>query len=1154
MTGPIDKFTISNNILDNIKKELSDDSIDKESLKNYLEMPYSLDEIVEAAEFEKKYAIYTYRYPDGFIPVEFEGSAPLELVNDTINDIPVASAPPLPVDNIPVAESVNDSPIGVIQDGIATGVIDSSFYYEIDRTSIDTIGNQYIMKKVDIDTMISENIEDLIVGEELIRENREKYGDLIDMFKNNEDRYESFTDSDALKDDIINLYDSETVDIPEFEKIYLEEEKIKESLQTDLDQRISQIEEVEKKVELYNNYFGRRKMRFINRYLRELKRSKNEDQIIKINEDLDIIKEEMEKQKNKNNQQNKQEIDFEKEMDIIYRLKNASKFNFINKMKYDLELIAGVYFTTSPEQNVREITFEGENSTNFLNQILKTSGIRPEIRRKKLIYQFLAVYYSEFNENMFVNDKEKFKFIYDIWLQENIPKRNSSLLPGLYISSIDSLNTTDKMKPVYDMNINKDKKTELLKVFKNYHKQMSNFENNKYKNMTSRYYYELEVNKQIDKESQQKSEQLNILKDSEIMKRAENHSKRTYNTLKTEEILFLQNISSTSKDVKSLITVNVTNYGSTKILKSDYDNLKTNKNTITYNEWLNLTDTQNLIEKNHGFIDIPLTNIRQWSKNYNDFTDKQKEIYSQNEIDADNFIWSESQYRNKNRVIKATFNEDTNSKITQEAKRLHQNNNVGKLNSFLSRNKKVLNSGSVFKKLQVGQPIIIDNIYFMKNSVNTLVKITEDLVIQAQENSIAVSKPIKKFQTNINKRFEIQLTNTQASYLETELKELGINKINIFNEYLINMLLNNYLDQELKTPETHEDIIENNERISRLTKSFSNIEKEKNNRIKGIFKFSSLIIDRKLYENKNKTPKQSMKIILDDWLETKFNYPEKKEKVREFLKKNNFYLTEENSTTRTPNLKRKWNKFKTENSINIVGDPPYPRESVNVDYNLSSFTADIEDNMDNYAKNFTKKWYGNIFVGGGGLILGGLGIFGITQMFKDDQCNVSSFDVDTGERTKEDCNPLNIEEMTNYCARMSNNTEGKAYDYAIKIGDKYKRRYEDEGEILAQDPEKKCTADGASNIKPLLKKTDICHQSCSPIEDVEVEFTSQFTEIVTDTCLDKYNIPRGKNKISNILRMTGKSLGELTEECPIEKILALYVQGLTEEEYENQFF
>ena len=637
------------------------------------------------------------------------------------------------------------------------------------------------------------------------------------------------------------------------------------------------------------------------------------------------------------------------------------------------------------------------------------------------------------------------------------------------------------------------------------------------------------------------------------MKRAENHSKRTYNTLKPEEIIFLQNISSKSKEVKS-ITVNVTNYGSTKILKSDYDNLK-NKDTITYKEWLNLTDTQNLIEKNHGFIDIPLTNIRQWSKNYNNFTDKQKEIYSQNVIDADNFIWSESQYRNKNRVIKATFNKDTNSKITQEAQILHKNNNVGELNSFLSRNKKVLNSGSVFKKLQVGQPIIIDNIYFMKNSVNTLVKITEDLVIQAQKTSIPVSEPIKNFQAKINNRFETKLTDTQASYLEKELTALGIDKINIFNEYLINILLNNYLDQELKTPKTQEDIIKNNERISRLTRSFSNIEKEKNDRINNIFESSSLKIDRKLYEDKNKTPKQSMKIILDDWLETKLpNYADKKEKVKEFLVKNNFYLTEgkQNLTTRT--LKRKWDKFKTENSINIVGDPPYPRESVNVDYNLSSYIVDIEDNMNNYAKNFTKKWYGNIFVGGGGLILGGLGVFGVIQMFKDDQCNVSSFDVDTGERTKEDCNPLNIEEMTNFCARMSNNTEGKAYDYAIKIGEKYQRRHTDEGEFLAQDPEKKCTADDASNIKPLLKKTDICHQSCSPIEDVEVEFTSQFTEIVTDTCLDKYNIPRGKNKISNILRMTGKSLGELTEECPIEKILALYVQGLTEEEYENQFF
>ena len=1129
---PVDQFEISNNLLSKIKTKLSDDSIDKETLKNYLEMEHSLDEILEAAEFEKKYEIYKFRYPNGYgnpsaPPLSFEEgtnnavtpsappspfeeedirpSAPPSSFED--EDIR-PSAPELPDNNIPVAEAV-EVDIFDSFDSVGFGSIPNDYYYEIDRSKIDTETKQYKMKEVDINTMISDNLEDLSVGETLIRENRKKYGSLIDMFKMTKAETLAIASSDVIQDDVVSLYSSNTFDIPPFEKIYLEEKNIIEYLQPDEDKMRTEFEQLEKRVELYNNYFGRKKMRSINRSFKSFKSSKNlektqyGERLNELNGNLDMLKDKM-------NIEN--ENDFEKKMDIKYRFRILKKnFKFY---KFD------------------DISIESGDPAFILDKILKDVVKNDNInRRKKLISQFLAVYYSEMNKDMFNDKPDKFEFIYNIWKEESLNKKERSKLPS--IKDIKDKYSRKEADTLFSMNYKTNKETKLLKVFKNYHDQMSNFENNKYKEKTSRDYYELEINKQIDTEEKEKNKKFKMLKDSQIIKRVENHRIETYNTIT------MKNIESFYIPVKMEV-VNVEGYGSTFKL---FHNLSSND--IPYSEWLSLQYTQEYITENHGLIDVPIVEGRSWMSYYNTLTKEAKEIYLQYEIDPDNFIFSEG----KGMTIKARFNKD-NEKIIEKAKKFHENNEISSLNSHLSKNEEVINSRSIFKKLLPGQVIQVDEMFFMINTNNKLIKVTKNIYDKMTEEYISGFKTVPGVKDIINSRFDILLNDDEVSYL---MDKFDAEKLSfcLFNDHLINKFLNEYLDKKLNTPTKQENITLKNEEISRLTKSFNKVELKKTIQIREIEKTnaSMVSVNNTLYNLKNKEPRATMKTVLDKWVE-KLD-PTKRTKTMKFLEDNNFYLTKENLSTRTIELRGKWNEFKKKNKIN-VDDPPFPRQYLDLDSNNTVSRA--ANNVTNYADNFLESLDTDSVEVAGALLMSALGtlaIFGIVLMTRED--NATTYNTETGERIKSDTdsNPLNIEQMTNFCERISSNGEGKKYEYDIKYGGQYQRRHTNEGELLAQDPKRRCTANDESNTN-LLKNKSICHQTCTEVTDLETQFTSQFSESVTDTCLDKYNIPRGKHKISDIVRMTGKSLNELTKECPIEKILAFYVDGLTEEEYENQ--
>ena len=1164
-------------ISSNEKFELVDDLRFK-NLKSYLETQYNLDEILDAAEFERIYREYT-----GVL---------LKIIEDNnlnLGDLSIDDPNPVPKLEEIIENRIPDSSL---QDIVINSISREEKFYTVDRNNIQD--GKYNMKENSLKDIIEKNYNKLRIGDYIIEGNKVKYGDSIDhmMVKSN----------------------SATVDISVFEELHIELKEKKVLLEEDLDDNTKKIitqrknnAMIEFKIQQYNLYLPRQnsKRRLLNRLYQKFKKDSSDLNAQNILREIDEL----------DNISGKYDIGLSRtdELDIQYRFNLAKKTINTNNSNNNMNVIENSIYDELRNANINK------NKT------------------KKLINQFFAVLYTQENVSddeirktaRIVFDKILNPIAIDNFNFDNIKNvlENENNFNGIinYIDKVNELEITYQRIDEIDSLKNQYNSIKFSNV-------ADSEEIENYQNILNQEMEELEI--------------------SEI---AKNHNTNFYRTLDEKDKLFKNQIETILYE-----TIVEGPSGNIRVFTREQ-----HTETIKYIDWLNLKETQETIANNNGYIDPPVIDegYDNWKGYYNNQSQKWRKVLDEDFISLDLFDWNEIEGE-----ITATFNPNkTPQSIMSKARELLRQNKITKLNKYMNSNKKYLDNSRIQQNLPVGQPIKINGVYFMKifgnnvirndpnlqNDTNQfLVKITEQQIREAQNNSIDIGNPINSrvLKKELEKKFNIKLNEKIINHIIS--KDILPNKLNIFNIHQINMILydikknisksdlrnerkelkdiletrGDYLTKEFEKMETvfnmlsAEDELDSNFRNSIEQQLIEQKIKPNKNLISKIFQHYQIekdLLEERKYFNENDDPRikgarknfftetyiplieeeynilkdrtianineidisvvdntsivknfedtslkleaqrtvfnlsrsnlrKTMTTILEDYANRYYpNNPE----VEEFFKKD-MWFKPQNLTKET--ILARWNMFKENNiaGINLEApDPPLPHDyaanSISYfeqAYRQSSVYFDI-------ASSYMNTRYGKAFQALGMLGLGGLGVFGFFQMTKEDQCNATIYDRETGERKKADteCNPLNIEEMTNFCERISNNAEEKTYIYDIKIGEKYQRRHTDEGEFLAQDPKRLCTGNDVSNTK-LLKKKSICSQSCSEYNTLEIE---EKREIVQQTCIERYNIPEGNHKLENIIRLTGKSLDELTNECSLETLLSKYVFGITENESQN---
>ena len=1150
-------------------------------LKSYLETPYNLDEILEVAEFERIYE----QYKDVLLKITEDNN-----LQNSIDDFNRYQPDLVPKLEEAIGNRFDESSLKEI---VMNNISEEKKFYTVDRNNIQD--GKYNMKENSLKDIIEKNYNKLRRGDYIIEENRIKYGDSIDNMK--------------VKNNL------EKVDISEFEELEtkLKEKKIVIEGDENAKKIIAQRKfnaEIEFAIQKYNLYLPRNnsERRLLNRYYDKYKRDSSDSNARSFFDKMDEL----------DRRPGKYDIGLTRteELDIQYRFNRAKK-----TINIDTFTLTGTFIDDIDDE-------------------LKEK-IKRRDKRKRLINQFFAVLYTleDVDENKI---KQTARIVFDKILNPiDIDNFNINInnIRNILENENNLNNIVNYRDEINELEIKKKKINEIDSVKNQYNSiKFSNIADSKeienYQNILNQEMEELEI--------------------SEI---ARNHNTNFYTTLGIKDNFF-------KKEIETMLyettVTELPSGGEMKVFTREE-----NTGNIKYIDWLNSTKTQETIANNNGYIDPPVIdeNYSNWNQYYNSQSQKWRKVLDQDFISLDLFDWNEVEGK-----ITATFNPKKKPEsIVSRARELLKQNNIAKLDRYMKSNKKYLDNNTIQQNLPVGQPIKINGVYFIKifgnnvirnnpnlqNDTNQfLVKITENQIKKAQENSITI-KPIissKKLKSQLEKKFNIKLNYNIIDHIISQ-EDVLPDKLNMFNIYQINNILyeikkniskpdssrerqnlrniletrRDYIDKEVEKMQTvfnmlsvdvdeelnanfgsiieeqlkEQGITPNRNLINKLFEHFQNeillleetvyfddtkiramrdnfinktyipLVKEEYNILKDRtianinemdisvvdntsiirnFEDTSLKLEtqRNIFNLSRSNLRKTMTTILEDYANRYYpNNPE----VKEFFKKD-IWFKPENSTKET--ILETWNDFKENNiaGINLEApDPPLPQDyatnSINYfeqAYKQSSVYFDI-------ASSYMNTRYGRAFQALTLLGLGGLGVFGIIQMTKEDQCNATIYDRETGERKKPDtdCNPLNIQEMTNFCERISNNAEGKKYVYDIKIGDQYQRRHTDEGEFLAQDPKRLCTANGESNTN-LLKNKSICSQSCSEYNMGEIEETR---EIVQQTCIEKYNIPEGNHKLENIIRLTGKSLNELTNECSLETLLSKYVFGITENESQN---
>ena len=239
---------------------------------------------------------------------------------------------------------------------------------------------------------------------------------------------------------------------------------------------------------------------------------------------------------------------------------------------------------------------------------------------------------------------------------------------------------------------------------------------------------------------------------------------------------------------------------------------------VTYREWLKHEKTQDYLQNNGNTVDPPLTKSGQnWGTFYSNASPELREVFNQDFVSLDQFDWSE-----ENGSIKAHYSPKINTKSVFNMFELtFVMNQPQKRQKLKNKYAQYLDNNQIKAKLKVGQPILIEGVYFMKvpsYGAQTLigdeivkdqfymVKITEQQMREANERGVEIDFKNKlELRRNIRKNFNIDLPNEIIDLMEEEFE--GIKKFNAFHFYKIEGIVDNLI-KKLET-EDYEKIYKN---------------------------------------------------------------------------------------------------------------------------------------------------------------------------------------------------------------------------------------------------------------------------------------------------------------------------------------------------------
>ena len=268
--------------------------------------------------------------------------------------------------------------------------------------------------------------------------------------------------------------------------------------------------------------------------------------------------------------------------------------------------------------------------------------------------------------------------------------------------------------------------------------------------------------------------------------------------------------------------VKVLNSGNPVLLpfRNDEDYPIDTKKTLTYRDWLSHGPTQEFIKKNGNVVDPPIVDEGDWATYYNSQNDPGwKRILDQDFVSLDQFDWSM-----KGGVIEAKYDNQVNPRAIKDKLRDYFKWNQTKLRkNFAKKHKHLLDNTPIQARLEIGQPIKIKGVYFMKvrsNGVETkigdkivqdefyLAKITDEQMRRAIQNGVKVNYGnMLKFRRDFKAKFKIDIPNEILELMKDDFLEKTT--ITSFDLFLIRRKIDDLKKDLTNSKKSYEELFNN---------------------------------------------------------------------------------------------------------------------------------------------------------------------------------------------------------------------------------------------------------------------------------------------------------------------------------------------------------
>ena len=217
--------------------------------------------------------------------------------------------------------------------------------------------------------------------------------------------------------------------------------------------------------------------------------------------------------------------------------------------------------------------------------------------------------------------------------------------------------------------------------------------------------------------------------------------------------------------------------------RDDENNPIDENKTLTYRDWLGHVPTQEFIKENGNVVDPPIVEEGKWVDYYRKQDPGWKKVLDQDFVSLDQFDWSI-----KDGTITATYDNQVNPRSIQDRLREYFIwNETVKRKKLAKKHKSLLDNTPIKARLEVGQPIKINGVYFMKvrsNGLETkigdkivrdefyLAKITEEQMRRATQNGVEVNYGnMLKFRRDFKNKFKIDIPNEILELMKDEFSQ-----------------------------------------------------------------------------------------------------------------------------------------------------------------------------------------------------------------------------------------------------------------------------------------------------------------------------------------------------------------------------------------------